>query len=61
MQATLQDIESKRNRLQTIAGEATDLNDLQLATNAKHFLGQLDELQRDLQVSLSPMYEYTVC
>ena len=51
LQVTLQEIESKRNRLQTIVGEATDLNDLQLAANAKHFLDQFDDLQRDLTVN----------
>jgi hypothetical protein len=47
---TIQDIEPKQNRLQLISSEANDLNDLQLANNAKRLISQFDHLRRDLLV-----------
>lgn len=47
---TIQDIEPKQNRLQTIMSEANDLNDLQLASSAKRLISQYEHLRRDLTV-----------
>ena len=55
-QLTIQDIEPKQNRLQTITSEANDLNDLQLANNAKRLITQFDHLRRDLSVRFLPEF-----
>ncbi|CAF5104092.1 unnamed protein product, partial [Rotaria sp. Silwood1] len=49
---TIQDIEPKQNRLQIISNEANELNDLQLASNAKRLINQFEHLHRDLSIHL---------
>lgn len=49
----IQDIEPKQNRLQTITSEANDMNDLQLASNARRLVSQFEHLRRDLTVRIS--------
>jgi hypothetical protein len=44
------DIQPKQNRLQILASEADELNDISLVNQAKQLTNQLERLQTDLSV-----------